>query len=160
MADKYVAGLSEMSMDSFVTDFQEKRTLYWLRKVKAEKMEELLKNMRPVAAPRSPRTSRQPNPPYVAAMPGGPRPNPAQSLPPPHHMPYPPDPRRPSNPGVSMPPYHQGGPQMPMPQGHPFPAAAFSSYYRPPAAQPPYQPRGGTPPRPAPYGRYPASSYR
>ena len=165
MADRYVAGLSEMSCDRFVAGFHEQRTLYWLRKVKAEKMEELLKNMRPVAAPRSPRPSQPPtNPPYVAPMPGVPQAShslPTASIP--AHYPHPthsvPPRHRVSNPAQSMPPYHPSMPQMPMPQpqgphqGHPFPAAAFTGY-QPPSGYPPRPPA-----QPAPYGGYPANAY-
>ena len=167
-----------MSCDTFLADFQEQRTLYWLRKVKAEKMEELLKKNRPVPSPRSPRTPRQPViPPYIAPMPGT---HHAQSLPTSSlQTPYPPGPpvmsnpsrsippdsRRMSNPAQSMPPYHPRLPQMPMPQppgppqGHPFPAAAFSGYHpHPPGMPTPYPPGGAA--HHTPYGGYPASTYR
>jgi hypothetical protein len=170
MADRYVAGLSEMNCDAFVADFQEQRTLYWLRKVKAEKMEELLKNMRPTAAPRSPRPAISPaTPPYIAPMPGIPQPSrsfPTASIPTPYPHPghsVPPR-HRGSNPAQSMPPYHPRMPQMSMPQpqpqgppqGHPFPAAAFTGY-QPPGVPTGYPPR--PPPHPAPYSSYPANAY-
>lgn len=176
MADRYVAGSSDLDCDVFVADYQKKRTLYWLRKVKAEKMEELVKNMRPVAAPRSPRHSREHiTPPYVAPMPGHslpptvhqtpypPGPNPAHSIPPGprkmsapvystppapgHSIHVPHDPRRMSNPTHSMPPY----PRVAMPHPHQPPAnhpfpAAAFANYRPPYPQP--------------YGSYPSNAYR
>lgn len=162
MADQYVSGSSDMNCDAFVSEFQKQRMLYWLRKVKAEKMDQLIKNFRPVAAPRSPRPSRQNvDPPYLSPMPQATpalhslpvstpqapyphNPHPAQSIPP-HH-----DPRRMSNPAQSMPPYPQHLPQMPVPQGHPFPAAAFTGY------PPPQRPARS----PYPYGTsYPANAY-
>ena len=168
MADNYVSGSSEMSLDSFVSDFQEQRSLYWLRKIKAEKMDQLLKNMRPVPAPRSSKQNAV-SPPYISPMP---TPRHPQSLPSSSaHQPYPvgplhsippshPDPRRTSNPAHSMPPYPQRSPQMPVPpaQGHPFPAAAFSSYPSGGVTQG-YPPPQQRPPHPHPYGSYPANAY-
>lgn len=171
MADRYVSGSSDMNYDAFVSEFQAQRMLYWLRKVKAEKMEQLLKNMRPVAAPRSPRPGHPSvNPPYLAPMTGNSiHPNTSShSLPvSTHQPPYPPhnphpshsmhpmpaqhDPRRMSNPAQSMPPYPQHVSQMPAPQGHPFPAAAFTGY---PGVTPGYPPPQ-QPTRPTqPYGIY------
>lgn len=116
--------------------FLKERTLYWLRKVKLEKMKELLQNYRPVPAPRTshstPTSTSSAAPPYPADNPG-----PMHSLPPQHQSPgYPVAP----NPAVSLPPYQQHRP-MPAParNPHPFPAAAFTPY------------TNATPPRPAPY---------
>ena len=192
MADRYVSGLTDMNSDAFVSEFQGQRTLYWLRKVKAEKMEQLLKNIRPVAAPRSPRPSHpSANPPYLAPMQGNalhtstsshslpassyhqppypPNPHPGNSVysmapqpdtrrmsnPHPGHSVYSmvpqPDTRRMSNPAQPMPPYPQQAQRMPIPQGHPFPPAAFTGY--------PGVTQGYPPPRqparpPQPYGIY------
>ena len=128
-----MSGSSDISADNFVAQFQEKRTLYWLRKVRAEKMDECLKNIRPVPAPRSSRPTPSIPPPYVAPLP-----RPAHSLPvfaP--HQPHGPPATSPvyshmPHPAQSVQPYHQA-PRMPMPgippQGHPFnPAAPFASY--------------------------------
>lgn len=157
LADSYVSGTSDISSDDFVTQYQEKRTLYWLRKVRAEKMEELLKNIQPVAAPRSPRPRASVPAPYVAPM--------SHSLPVSthHHPSYPQGPAPPGyshvpNPAQSIHPYHHQAPtRMPMPQpgvppqGHPFnPAASYARY----PGQMPY------PPRPVPpYGSYHANRY-
>ncbi|CAI8027198.1 Vacuolar protein sorting-associated protein 37A [Geodia barretti] len=139
LADSYVSGSSDISADDFVAQYQEKRTLYWLRKVQAEKMEELLKNMRPVPAPRRSSNNRPSIPaPYVSPMP-----RPSTSLPvsTPHHPPYLHGPAPPpgvysqmQNPAQSIQPYHQAQ-RMPIPQpgvpphGHPFnPAAPFARY--------------------------------
>lgn len=183
MADGFVAGLSELRCDAFVADFQEKRMLYWLRKVKAEKMEELVKNIRPVAAPRSSQNPREHiTPPYVAPLSGA-----AQSLPTTvNQTPYPPgpnpvhsiaDPRRMSTPVYSIPPGHSAhappGPHAPsgprrasnpahsMPPYHarmPHPQGPPANHPFPAAAftnyQPPY------PPRPSPYGSYAYPAYR
>lgn len=129
-------------------------------------MEQLLKNMRPVAAPRSPRPEKQHvTPPYVTPMPNSqpqslPVPTPYHSGPQIHSISPQPDPRRMSNPTHSMPPYHpQHTPGMPIPPpGHPFPAAAFSSYpTRGTSGYPP--PQTQRPPYPHPYGSYPANAY-
>ena len=155
LADSYISGSSQISADEFVTQFQEKRMLYWLRKVRAEKMEELLKNIRPVPTPRSPRpSSAKPAipPPYIAPMPAHSLPVSAAH----HHPPYPHGPMQPhmTRPNQSMAPYPHQVPQMPMPGGHPFPHAAFAGY----SGQVP--PRYPTPQQhPHPYSSYPTNAY-
>ena len=159
LADTFIAGTSDLNMEKFAVEVHEQRVLYWLRKVKAEKMEGLLKSRRPTPVTRSPQPSRaQVNPPYLSPMPNSHPPPPTHSLPPTSHaVSYPHDPRRPSDPGQSMPPYYQAAPRMPMPSmaptRHPFPAAAFS-YYRPPQ-----QPYPG-PNKPAPYSGHGYQGYR
>lgn len=144
-----------MSVSEFSEEFLKLRTQYWLRKVKAEKMEDLLKNRQPKAAPRQPRVGGPPAP-YRAPFQSS---NPMHSLPvvgPPH---YPPDSRRVSDPPAPA-PYPPGPSSMPQPHptGHPFPAAAFTPYnphHHPSPHYPNY--RSPNPPyssRPPPY-RYP-----
>lgn len=148
-----------MPVDQWLESVIRQRQLYWLRKVKAEKMEELVKQKQPRPMPRSPRVPRAgpetSMPPYLAPLP---QQNPTHSLP--AHMqpqpPYPTDTRGALNPSpaASLPPYQP--PQMSMPQpsmppGHPFPHAAFTPYQPRSPGQYPRQP----PPRPAPYASMP-----
>ena len=146
-----------MSVDEFSDEFLKLRTQYWLRKVKAEKMEDLLKNRQPKAAPRPQKVGGPPpRPPAPYRAPYQP-PNPMYSLPVAGPSHYSPD-RRVSDPAPAPAPYPSGPSPMPQshPTGHPFPAAAFTPYnpqhhpsphypnYRPP--HPPYSSR------PPPYG--------
>ena len=147
-----------MSLEDWAEEFKKQRVLYWLRKVKTEKMEELLKKKQPKPAPRSPRANKPTesiHPPYLAPL----STSPAQSLPVSAnlHPPYP-APRRISEPGQSLPQYQMPQP-MPPSSMHPFPAAAFTSYH-PQPSNPPY-PGRPQPPRPSPYGghRFPYNSY-
>lgn len=144
MAADFVAGKSDLPVDSFKDKFLELRQKYWMRKVKAEKLEELLKNQRPTPHPRVPRTQPQPQ---VQMQ------NPAQSLP--SHMqhqpaPYPVDSRRPSEPvpTMSIPAPYAARTNVPLaqppPPGHPF------------SSVPPSYP--GYPPRPP--QRPPVHSYQ
>ena len=144
LADKYLSG---KPVDDFVEEFMRLRSQYWLRKVKAEKMDELIRSQHP--SPRS-RPKRPPNPvirpPYVSPMPV---PHPAHSLPPSQAR----SPGR--SPAQSLPPYaHQPMPQPPV--NHPFPAAAFTPYQppRPPQqpAHPGYYPHAPPPKPGGPYG--------
>lgn len=155
LGDSYLSGKSEMSVSEFSEEFLKLRTQYWLRKVKAEKMEDLLKNRQPKAAPRQPKVGGPPpRPPAPYRAPFQPS-NPMQSLPvvgPPH---YPPESRRVSDPAPA--PYPPGPSSMPQPHptGHPFPAAAFTPYnpqHHPSPHYPNY--RSPNPPyssRPPPY---------
>lgn len=151
MASDFIAGKSEFSADEFKDRFFELRQTYWMRKVKTDKFEELLKNQRPTPAPRVPRT--QPPQPNVQDQ------NPAQSLPAhmQHHAPYPAESRRTSEPISSMPPPYSVGSSMPMPRlpppGHPFSSIPPSYGHQPgPSAGYPARP----PPRPGhgPYASY------
>ena len=139
MAADFVAGKSDLSADDFKENFLSLRQTYWTRKVKSEKLEELLKNKRPQALPRVPRTQLQP--------PVQPQ-NPAQSLP--AHMqhqpaPYPVELRRPSEPTptMSMPAPYAVQPNVSMPHppspGHPFSSvpAGYPGYPMRPPQQPP-----------------------
>ena len=113
MASDFIAGKSDLSADDFKENFLELRQTYWMRKVKQEKIEELLKNQRPTPAPRAVRT--QPHPV-----------DPAHSVPTHLHPPYPMDARRPSDPvpGSSVPPPYSTHAAVSMPRppppGHPF----------------------------------------
>ena len=106
----FIAGKSELPLQEFHAEFIKQRSQYLLRKVKAEKLDELLKNRIPVPAPRT-RTHKNPS-------------NPVQSLP----TPYPPDSRRMPDPAASLQPYSasprgsSGGMPVPHfpPPGHPF----------------------------------------
>ena len=119
MASDFISGKSDLSADDFKDKFLELRQTYWQRKVKSEKLDELIKNQRPTPAPRGPRTIAHPHP-----VPQ----NPAQSLPAhvQHQTPYPMEPRRPSEPlpTTSMPPPYAAQPNLSMPRppppGHPF----------------------------------------
>jgi len=148
-----------MSVDNFTKEFLDQRTQYWLRKVKAEKMVELLRNKQPKPIPRSPRNARAPPvkpAPYLSPLAHS---TPAQSLPASGTAPYPPGNRRVSDPAPT--PYPPGPSIMPQPApptGHPFPAAAFTPYQPQPhhSAHYPNHP----PPHPPYSGRSPQYSYR
>ena len=161
MASDFVAGKSDLSMDDFKDKFLEMRGTYWMRKVKSEKLDELLKNQRPTPAPRTLRTQPQPQ---VST-------SPAQSLPP--HMagqaPYHVEPRRPSEPmpTASMPPRAapyavQPNVSMPHPPppGHPFssipsyPQQAAAGYPQTGYPQTGYPARPPMRPAPPPYASY------
>ena len=152
MASEFIGGKSTLSLEDFQEDFIKQRTLYWLRRVKSEKMKELLQNSRPIPAPRKAHTSASALP---AANVATTNPPPVQSLPPQHAHPSS-SPGYPSEPTASLPPY-PSRPVMPMPQQQhqagPFPAAAYTSYRNPapPVARPPSNPVPPVP-RPQPYG--------
>lgn len=144
MAADFIAGKSDLSADDFKENFLSLRQIYWTRKVKAEKLAELLKNKRPQAHPRVPRNQMQP---YVQPQ------NPAQSLP--AHVqhqsaPYPVELRCPSEPTptLSMPAPYAVPPNVSMPRPPP-PGHVFSSV---PTSYPGYPMRSSQPPTPyAPY---------
>lgn len=157
MASDFVSGKSELAVDDFKDQFLKLRQSYWTRKVKSEKLDELLKNQRPTPAPRGPRTpvSMAPQPHQVPPQ------NPAHLLP--AHLqtqaPYPVEPRRPSEPSPmsSMPPPYaaQANVSMPRPPppGHPFSSVPPS--YRPVAGYP-VRP----PPRPPMHNSYTPYTHR
>ena len=114
MASDFTAGKTDLSADDFKDKFLELRQTYWTRKVKKEKFEEFLKNQRPTAAPRVPRTQPQP---VVQPQ------NPAHSLPAHMHTqtPYPMELRRPSEPlpsTSSIPPPYASQANVSMPPGY------------------------------------------
>jgi len=131
-AADFIGGKSTLNLEEFSEEFVKKRMLFWLRKVKAEKMRELLANYRPTPMPRAsmPSTSSMP------MSPGNSFPSPTGSYPP----------QRFSDPAASLPPYPQNSSSgMPNPQSSmgprgPFTAASYSSV---PASMPT---------RPPPYG--------
>lgn len=139
MAD-FVGGKSSLNLEEFSEEFVKQRTLYWLRKVKAEKMKELIANYRPTPLPRTtaPATSVPNSTSYTS---------PLHSLPPHHDSGHLPDPT------VSLPPYPNQVrmPQPQVPSGGPFPSAAYTPY---PSKQPPPRPaaRQMPPGPPPPYG--------
>lgn len=142
----YVAGKTELTLEAFQEEFLKLRTEYWLRKVKAEKMDELLKNRIPMPAPRSPRIHHVPPPS-----------DPARSLP--TSAPYPADARRMPDPSASLPPYSSTSPTgrgMPLPRlpppGHPFTPNYASPYHQGPV--------GSYPNRPPPAPGYPYNQHR
>ena len=105
MAADFVGGKSPLSVEEFTESFIKQRTLYWLRKVKSEKMKELI---RPVPVPR---TVHKHTPTTTSPIPTS-YSTPLQSLPPQHSQP----PSRRPEPSSSLPPYPPQ-PRMPMPQG-------------------------------------------
>ena len=153
MASDFVSGKLDLSVDDFKDQFLELRQAYWTRKVKSEKLDELLKNLRPTPAPRGVRT-----PATATQLQPLPHQHPAHSLPP--HLqtqtPYPMEQRRPSEPTPmsSMPPPYaaQANVSMPRPPppGHPF--SSIPPGYRPgyPMTRPP-PPRPSVPNSYAPY---------
>lgn len=147
MASDFIAGKSDLSVDDFKDQFLELRQAYWMRKVKSDKLDELLKNQRPTPAPRGARTPVTPTQPQPL-----PPQNPAQSLPAhlqPSQAPYPVEPRRGSQP-TPPPPYARRGPvSMPRlpPPGHPFSSM-------PPGYQPGYPMTRPPPPRPSAHNSY------
>ena len=157
MASDFVSGKSDLSSDDFKDQFLELRQAYWMRKIKNEKLDELLKNQRPTPAPRGPRT------PITAAQPHPlPPQHPAQSLPP--HLQsqalYPVESRRPSEPSPmsSIPPPYAAQSNVSMPRPPP-PGHPFSSM--PPGYQPAGYPITRPPPlRPSVHNSYAPYAHR
>ena len=139
MASDFVSGKLSLSLEEFQEQFVKQRTLYWLRKVKAEKMKELLMNYRPTAAP------RHNLPAATSSTAPYPTPSPLHSLP--VHQQHPPhsssssSPGYPPDPSSSLPPYPAGQSAMPAPG--PGRAGPF--------AYTPGFPKQSAPTRPAPY---------
>lgn len=135
MAADFIGGKSSLNLAEFEEKFMQDRTLYWLRKVKVEKMKELLLNYRPTPSPRTARSLPTSTPPAIASVSSPPYPgsSPMQSLPAQHQSPgYPV-----GLPTASLPPYPPTN-AMPAPQKvtHPF---AYTPYPNAaPARPPPY----------------------
>ena len=161
LASTILAGGSELRPDEFISQFRSKRTTYWLRKIKVEKMDRLIKE-RP--AHPSPSASIPPYPTVGLSGPVMPHPFPTSSSAqgaravPPKPAPYSvthsvppasyPSPVRPThsfppsyvhgrNPGPSPvqsipPPSYPRSPGMPMPQ--PSPPRPSMHRYPPPTA--------------------------
>lgn len=145
MASDFMSGKSDLSVEEFKDQFLELRRTYWMRRVKCEKLDELIKNQRPTPAPRAPRTP-------VAAQPQLAVPSqqhPSHSLP--AHFqqqaaPYPIEPRRPSEPtplSSMQPPPYSAQPNVSMPcvppPGHPF-SSIPPSYHQGYPSRPPLRP--------------------
>lgn len=142
MAD-FVGGKTSLGLEDFSESFIKQRTLYWLRRVKAEKMRELMASYRPTPLPRTavPTTTIHNSTSHTS---------PLHSLPPQHMLP----PSHLSDPTVSLPPYPARGgmPQPQIPSSGSFPVVAY-----PPHKQHVPRPaaRQGHPGPPPPYaGQY------
>lgn len=120
LAADFVGGKSSLALEEFQEKFIELRTLYWLRKVKTEKMKELVANIRPTPAPRTFHNTTGFLPPLQSL--------PAQSNPSPGYS---------QEPASSLPPYPSQS-TMPVPN-NPFPAAAYTKPGPPKPA--PYVPK-------------------
>lgn len=136
LASDFVGGKSSLSLEQFQDEYLKQRTLYWLRKVKVEKMKELLQNYRPTAAPRTVHsttasTSQPPAPQGASNFTSPLHSLPAQQQ---HPPPQGSSPGYPPNPSSSLPPYPQ---HSHMPNPNPFPAAAYTPYPRPTITKPP-----------------------
>ncbi len=130
-AADFIGGKSSLSLEEFSEEFVKQRTLFWLRKVKAEKMKELLANYRPTPMPRSsgPGSSTS----YTPSPTAG-------------HFP---------DPTSSVPPYPLAT-NMPQPQSSLGGSVGHFSYSSVPASVPTRMP----PPRPAPYGSQRMNQHR
>lgn len=124
LASDFVGGKLSLSLEEFQEKFFKDRTLYWLRRVKSEKMKELLAGYRPTPSPRTLRSTPS----------SGKSPAPMQSLPPQPTPGYPT-----SQSTASLPPYPSNNVSMPTPNPGPFPAAAYA---RGPPIRPSYSGSG------------------
>ena len=164
-----------MELDNFIKTFMDNRTVYWKRKVKVDKMDEILRQM-PVnvtpknnTAPYPPSSSEQSFSPVYATI-GTPYPAndpPMHSLLPTHPAPYPPSPgARRSLPTPSL-QYQQQQPTPAQPPNYASIQPSQPQYSMPPSYLPQGPPghrpsypsqSGGYPPRPQGYP--PQNSYR
>lgn len=130
----FINGKSSMSLEEFEEEFVKQRTLFWLRKVKSEKMKELLLNYKPTPAPRTIHNCTS-----DSSMTSNTPPYPNSSSPSLHSLP--PQSRAQSlpDPAASLPPYPNQPGSMPSPDRSslPFPAAAYTSYPKPVPVRPP-----------------------
>ena len=137
MASDFVAGKSSLSLEEFQEEFVAQRKLFWLRKVKTEKMKELLLNYRPTPSPRNIHKSSSENQMTSSNAQPPPYPSPLQSLPVQHaHS----STGYPDSSPSSLPPYPPRS-SMPVPSrptaNQPFPAAAYTPYNSVPPQRPP-----------------------
>ncbi len=159
MTEQFLDRNTEMDLDNFVKTFMDSRITYWKRKVKTDKMEEIIKRAPVNVMPMN--STMPPYPPHSSteqSFPPGyhypPSNHPVHSITPARPAPYPHDPgTRRSLPTQSL--YYQ----------QPNPTQSLYSMppsYPPqdtPGQQPPYPTQsGGYPPRPQGYS--PHSSYR
>ncbi|XP_044115335.1 vacuolar protein sorting-associated protein 37C [Neovison vison] len=154
MAEKFLEG--EVPLETFLENFSSMRMLSHLRRVRVEKLQDVMRKPRvsqePAGDAPPPRPPPPPRPAPLATPPVAKEPSPPPSVVPPYPLPYSPSPGIPTGPTaqgplqpapfpvVSQPSFSYGGPLgPPYPAAHPGPrsAAGYS-----------WSPQRSTPPRP------------